>query len=831
MPTNSSVDGSEGQGDYFRVDLSQGGAVSANFGIGDDVVEFFNSGAITQVRLSFTSSEVGNGNASDGNTMANQDGGLAVRAQAEDGSGALTGFTSRYDDEGISFISNGSFTFDIRDLVSGVARGDQFSIARLGTSAADLFDEGPSIRATYINAGMGDDMVYGGLANDFLVGGAGNDELVGRAGNDSFIGGGGNDMIFGGVGDDTAIFNVGTDGIDTVVLGEGSDTVNVAAAVGTSQVRLQFTSSEVGNANQNDSNTMANQDGGLAVRLTAEDGTGALTGGTSRYDDEGISFVSTGAFTFQVQDLVSGVTRGDQFKVARLGTEAADSFNEGTSVLATYINAGMGDDTIVGGAANDFLVGGAGNDIVNGGDGNDSFIGGGGNDRVIGGRGADTAIYNISTDGADAINLGGDYDTVSLATAAGVAQVRLTFTSAEVGNGTINDAGTLANQDGSLAVRIQAEDATGALTGSVGRSDDEGISFVSSGAATFDVRDLVAGVSRGDQFQVARLGTAARDVFDEGASVRATYINAGMGNDSVTGGTANDFLVGGAGDDILNGAAGNDSFIGGAGNDFVYGGLGDDTAILNVSTDGADTINLGVGSDTVNVATAAGVSQVRLTFTSGEVGNSNGFDSNTQANQDGRFAVRIQAEDATGNVAGSLSRSDDESISFVSTGAATFDVRDLVSGTARGDQFQVVRLGTAQGDTFDEGASTRATYINAGGGNDMVKGGTGEDFLVGNVGNDTLDGGDGDDSLLGGMGADLFAFSGNPQGFDTILDFVSGTDKIDLSDFGITADNVFTLSDGTDTTVFLDSDADGFSDFGIILTNVATDPAPGDYVF
>jgi len=830
MPTNSSVDGSEGQGDYFRVDLSQGGAVSANFGVGDDVVEFFNSGAITQVRLSFTSSEVGNGNASDSNTMANQDGGLAVRVQVEEGKDTPTGFTSRYDDEGISFISNGSFTFDIRDLVSGVARGDQFSIARLGTSAADLFDEGLSMRATYINAGMGDDMVSGGVANDFLVGGGGNDQLVGREGDDSFIGGGGNDMIFGGMGDDTAIFNVSTDGVDMVLLGDGADTVNVNAA-NTSQVRLQFTSSEAGNGNQNDSNSMANQDGGYAVRLTAEDGTGALTGGTSRFDDEGISFVSTGAFTFEVQDLVSGVTRGDQFKVARLGTEAADSFNEGTSVLATYINAGMGDDTVVGGAANDFLVGGAGNDLLSGGDGNDSFIGGGGNDRVFGGLGTDTAIYNISTDGADAINLGAGYDVVSLATAAGVAQVRLTFTSAEVGNGMINDAGTLLNQDGGLAVRIQAEDSAGVVTGSTGRADDEGISFVSSGSATFDVRDLVAGVSRGDQFQVARLGTAGRDMFDEGASVRATYINAGMGNDRLIGGTANDFLVGGGGDDILNGAAGNDSFIGGGGNDTVFGGLGDDTAIFNVSTDGVDMINLGLGADTVNVAAAAGVAQVRLTFTSAEVGNGSGFDANTLANQDGGYAVRIQAEDSAGALTGGVSRADDEGISFVSSGAATFDVRDLVSGVARGDQFQVVRLGTGQADAVDEGASTRATYINAGRGDDMVKGGVGEDFLVGNAGNDTLDGGDGDDSLLGGMGADLFTFSGDPQGFDTILDFVSGTDKIDLSDFGITADNVFTLSDGTDTTVFVDSDADGFSDFGIILTNVATDPAPGDYVF
>ncbi|MGJ3627259.1 hypothetical protein AB5I41_10500 [Sphingomonas sp. MMS24-JH45] len=55
--------------------------------------------------------------------MANQDGGLAVRVQAEDADGNLTGPVSRYDDEGITFIAGTQgITFDVRDLVGRAAR-------------------------------------------------------------------------------------------------------------------------------------------------------------------------------------------------------------------------------------------------------------------------------------------------------------------------------------------------------------------------------------------------------------------------------------------------------------------------------------------------------------------------------------------------------------------------------------------------------------------------------------------------------------------------------------------------------------------------------------
>ncbi|HEY8564017.1 MAG TPA: calcium-binding protein [Beijerinckiaceae bacterium] len=407
-------------------------------------------------------------------------------------------------------------------------------------------------------------------------------------------------------GNDTDNFNISTDPAANTNYGTGDDVLNVSAAAA-GQVRVSFTSAEVGNGNPNDAGTLANQDGGLAVRLQLENASDGLTGAVSRFDDEGITFVSgTAGLTFDVRDLVSGVQRGNLFEVVTLGTSGTDTQTAVQASRPYYFNAGLGNDVVTGGTANDFLVGGGGNDTLSGGDGNDSFIGGGGNDAIVGGAGNDTAIVNVSTDGSDATDLGAGADIVSVS-AASAGQIRLSFTSAEVGNGNALDAGTLANQDGGLAVRFQAEDGTGALTGGVSRFDDEGITFVAAAGTTFDVRDLVSGVQRGDAFEIVALGTQGADNLSAVQASRSYYFNAGQGNDVVTGGTANDFLVGGAGNDTLSGGDGNDAFIGGGGNDAISGGTGTDrvifsfalnTATIGATSNGATTITGAEGTDT-----------------------------------------------------------------------------------------------------------------------------------------------------------------------------------------------------------------------------------------
>jgi Ca2+-binding RTX toxin-like protein len=75
--------------------------------------------------------------------------------------------------------------------------------------------------------------------------------------------------------------------------------------------------------------------------------------------------------------------------------------------------------------------------------------------------------------------------------------------------------------------------------------------------------------------------------------------------------------------------------------------------------------------------------------------------------------------------------------------------------------------------------------LSGGKGNDALVGGEGADTLSGGKGNDTLDGGEGADTLTGGKGKDTFKFGDK----DTVTDFKSGTDLIDLRGFGVTASN------------------------------------------
>ena len=86
--------------------------------------------------------------------------------------------------------------------------------------------------------------------------------------------------------------------------------------------------------------------------------------------------------------------------------------------------------------------------------------------------------------------------------------------------------------------------------------------------------------------------------------------------------------------------------------------------------------------------------------------------------------------------------------------------------------------------------STVGFSLTTGNGADALTGSGFVDTLNGGAGNDTLTGGVGADSLTGGAGADTFvfgantsttAYSSNAANIDTITDFVSGTDKLQIS--------------------------------------------------
>ena len=116
------------------------------------------------------------------------------------------------------------------------------------------------------------------------------------------------------------------------------------------------------------------------------------------------------------------------------------------------------------------------------------------------------------------------------------------------------------------------------------------------------------------------------------------------------------------------------------------------------------------------------------------------------------------------------------------------------------------------GQTFNVQIAFGAWIENAigGGGDDVISGNTVNNVLRGGGGNDRLTGGGGSDTEEGGAGADIFVFTslGDSLNFvmrsdgkklvpDKLADFVSGTDKIDLSaidaNAGTAGDDAFTF--------------------------------------
>ena len=109
---------------------------------------------------------------------------------------------------------------------------------------------------------------------------------------------------------------------------------------------------------------------------------------------------------------------------------------------------------------------------------------------------------------------------------------------------------------------------------------------------------------------------------------------------------------------------------------------------------------------------------------------------------------------------------------------------DVLSGGDDGDHlFGGTGNDWLYGDSGDD-------VLDGGDGDDLNWGGSGNDTIDGGAGNDMLSGGSGNDRLTGGAGADRFEYWTNNAaktvnfgaefGRDTVTDFTSGTDKIDM---------------------------------------------------
>jgi Ca2+-binding RTX toxin-like protein len=390
---------------------------------------------------------------------------------------------------------------------------------------------------------------------------------------------------------------------------------------------------------------------------------------------------------------------------------------------------------IIGNAAGNNLIGDAGNDTLDGGGGNDTLSGGTGNDSMTGGLGND--LYVVDAAG----------DTVS---------------------------------------------ETSALVG-----ENDRVSTSVSWTLGANLENLTLS------------GTSAIN------GTGNTLVNLIQGNDG------NNQLAGLGGNDTLTGGAGNDTLDGGTGSDYLVGGLGNDTYVVDATGDKTiessalageiDTIISSVSRtmstnienlDLVSLATVGSGNALGNVITGNELANTlNGVAGNDTLNGGaGNDTLNggLGDDSMVGGLGNDVYAVDSTSDTVVEASADPTEI-DRVSSTVNWTlNTNVENLTLAGVGAINGTGNALANTITGNAAANAISGAAGNDTLSGGDGGDTLTGGAGTDRLTGGTGVDTFVFN-DVLASDTITDFISGSDKLSISQAGIAVGNGDTTIDGATT--------------------------------
>jgi Ca2+-binding RTX toxin-like protein len=605
-----------------------------------------------------------------------------------------------------------------------IASGTNGRVRLLGTWGADLLDfSATSLVGTNltIDAGYGDDSVLGSSAADSISGGGGDDWLNGGTGGDTYLVSGteaGGWEFFGGY-DNYA--DSGTTGIDRIVaVGPGDVDIGLNGFTSSSGIEQIIASGTPGrvrllgtwNSELFDFSRTALVGGNLRIE--------AYYGQDTVIGSAGSDTISGGGG----DDWLNGAGAGDTYLVSGNTAGGWENFqgfdsyaDSGTAGIDRIVAVGPGDVDIGlngfgstsgieqidatgtsgrvtllgtwGSEVLDFsrttllgsnlrIDGFQGNDSITGSNGADTIVSGGGDDRLNGGNGGDT--YLVSGTELGGWEVFGGFDTYVDSGTSGIDRI------VAVGPGNV-DIGLNGFRSTSGIEHIDASGTSGIVT---------------------------------------LLGSWSAEVFDFsrttliGANVR---IDAGYGNDTITGSAGADTLVGGVGDDRLNGAGGSDTYL-------VQGRVVDSWDVYS----GVDTF-ADSGTSGIDRIVAIGPGAVDIVLP--RFGTANGIE-------------RIEAGGTGGRV--------------------------TLLGTWANSLLDFSTVALVGSNIVIDGLE----------GNDTVSGSSADDRINGGSGADRITGGGGADTMTGGTERDTFVFSqashiGTASGpHDTITDFVSGLDLIDL---------------------------------------------------
>jgi Ca2+-binding RTX toxin-like protein len=670
-----------------------------------------------------------------------------------------------------------------------------------------------------VNGTPNDDNLIGTDGSDYIRGFAGNDNIDGLAGADILEGGTGNDIYQVDNVDDQVVEAI-NEGVDEV-----RSTINYTLSANVERLVLQgIAVSGTGNSSNNTitGNAQANI-------LNGNGGFDTLIGGAG--DDYYIISAD-----LVVTDTGYSATNGDQ--VVELAGEGIDTVetNYGGTLAANVENMILTGDlraTMWGNNLDNHLTGNIADNSIMGGDGNDTLDGGGGADRLDGGNGNDTYIINESIDTVHEYPSGGT-DTVlsSINYVLPIFVENLTLLgTAQYATGNFDPNHIIGNDLNNVIDGLGGADT---LEGGLGND----LYYVDNAG---DV--IVESTDAGDDVLVANFSYT----LNAGASVETMVARDGTSSINLTGNELGQSIYGNAGANTINGGGGADYLVGGAGNDRYF--VDNDDGISELAGGGDDSVfvtdsfSLRAGAEIETIVAFNQDSTAALNLSGNEFGQSlygsqganrlqggggndylvglggndildggTGTDGMNGGTGDDLFIV-----DNDGDTVIEAEREGDDvvlvSVDYVLTAGSSIETVVAADGTT-----PIAVTGNENGQSI---------YGNAG--NNWIHGGAGSDYLVGNEGNDTLNGGTGNDYLNGGAGSDIFRFTGD-AGNDTVLDFTSGTDKIDLSSFGITIDNVAATQTEGGTLLAVDADKDGHVDFTIML-NGSSGPVAADYLF
>ncbi len=525
--------------------------------------------------------------------------------------------------------------------------------------------------------------------------------------------GGGNDAV------------VGSAQADAIAGGQGDDTLDGAGGSDTYRVSGNLASGFAGTDRYADSGTQG-VDTIVAHGAAVDIGIAAISG---------IEVIDASAATGLVR--VVGSCNADRLDFGAVTLKSVGTFD----LLS-------GDDSFTGSAGEDTVYGGWGKDNLAGGNGNDKLVGDGDSDSLAGGAGSDTLVGGQGDDSVDGGD-GSDTYVYSNTLASGWGSFN--------GFDTITDRGTT----GTDTIRA------------VGTDVDIGLRGFGAAATGVEVID-----GSGASAAVRMLGDSGADVLDFRGVVivgNNVSIDAGHGNDSVTGSAGADLVFASFGDDALDGAGGSDTYrVSGnlAGGWGVFNGY---DAINDSGTSGSDTIvAAGTAAVDIGVKSLSGIERIDASGASGGA---------RLLGDSGANRIDLRSTTLVG-------------ITAIETGSGT----DMVWGSAGVDR---IAAGN-DNDTVDAGAGDDLVTggsgddsLSGGADNDNLDGGSGADQLLGGTGNDTITGGAGNDTVNGGAGSDVYLVSGTAAsgssswgGYDSYADDgATGTDTLravgDAVDIGL----------------------------------------------